>query len=161
MIKTAIRQAVIFVITGVVLGALANTFRPNGIDWLRPDIPVLAENQDSSVTADETPGLAAITLAQAKEFYARGIPFIDAREWDYYAEGHIAGAYNADNYMALVFTLDSLQGRDQPIVTYCDGDECGSSEELAYDLQASGFTNIYIFLGGWSEWKNAGMPIAP
>ena len=35
---------------------------------------------------------------------------------------------------------------------------CGDSEDLAYNLQDSGFTKIYVFKGGWLEWSNAGYP---
>ncbi len=162
MIKSALRQSLALTLAAILLGAAVNTIRPHGIAWVRPEIPVLvSESEGDSTDTADSPSLVVITLEQAKTFFAQGMPFIDAREWDYYREGHIAGAFPVDNYMALVFTLDSLQGREAPLVTYCDGDECGSSEELAYDLQASGFSNIYIFRGGWSAWKQAGLPIEP
>ena len=101
----------------------------------------------------------AISLEQAHEFYNDKAIFIDARDLEYFNEGHIPGAWDSDIFSELIVRLDSLQGKDGSIITYCDGDECGSSEELAYELQEAGFANIFVFVGGWSEWKQAGLSI--
>ena len=42
---------------------------------------------------------------------------------------------------------------------YCSDDDCGSSEELAYELQDLGFSNILVFKGGWKSWTDAGLEI--
>jgi len=44
-------------------------------------------------------------------------------------------------------------------VVYCSDDDCGSSEELAYELQEIGFMNILVFKGGWKSWTEAGFEI--
>jgi 3-mercaptopyruvate sulfurtransferase SseA len=46
-------------------------------------------------------------------------------------------------------------------VIYCSGDECGSSEDLAYELQGEGFSNLLVFKGGWTAWNSSGHPIEP
>ena len=74
---------------------------------------------------------------------------------------HIKGAWNIPFFFELMFKLDSLQGKDSPVVLYCSGDECGSSEDLAYELQGEGFTNLYVFKGGWTKWSENGHPIGP
>ena len=107
------------------------------------------------------PRLFAITLDQALELYQKGTVFVDAREPEYYQEGHIKGAWNIPFFLELVFKLDSLQGKDAPMVIYCSGDECGSSEDLAYELQAEGFSNLLVFKGGWTAWNTSGHPIEP
>jgi len=107
------------------------------------------------------PRLLAITLDQALEFYQKGTVFVDAREPEYYQEGHIKGAWNIPFFLELVFKLDSLQGKDAPMVIYCSGDECGSSEDLAYELQAEGFSNLLVFKGGWTAWNTSGHPTEP
>ena len=71
------------------------------------------------------------------------------------------GAWNIQFFFELTFKLDSLQGKESPVVVYCSGEECGSSEDLAYELQAEGFTNLYVFKGGWTEWSENGHPIEP
>ena len=42
---------------------------------------------------------------------------------------------------------------------YCSDDDCGSSEELAYELQDLGFSNILVFKGGWRSWTDSGFEI--
>ena len=43
-------------------------------------------------------------------------------------------------------------------MVYCGDPGCGDSEDLAYDLQDSGFNKLYVFKGGWLEWSAAGYP---
>ncbi len=160
MIKPIIQQSIIFIVVSTIIALSVNAINPNGITLLAKDLPQLAKI-DITTTEVSEPIIATLSLEQAKSFYDSGIPFIDARHDEYYHEGHIKGAIPSDNYMEMIFTLDSLLGKKTaPIVTYCDGDDCGSSEELAYDLQSSGYTKIYIFVGGWTEWTNANYPVS-
>ena len=43
-------------------------------------------------------------------------------------------------------------------VVYCSDDDCGSSEELAYQLSDQGYLNIYLFKGGWKQWTENSLP---
>jgi 3-mercaptopyruvate sulfurtransferase SseA len=45
------------------------------------------------------------------------------------------------------------------IITYCDGEDCNASIDLAADLKMMGFANVNFFFGGWQEWRDAGYPI--
>ena len=66
-------------------------------------------------------------------------------------------------------TLDDLFGRlsdvalqiseAREIVTYCSGEDCHSSVDLAARLIEFGFENVKIFFGGWEEWNIAGLPV--
>lgn len=152
-----LQVAILLVIAGLA-GSIVNAVRPGGIPWRAQPLPELAV-ADTTDIDEADPWIVRITLAQAKVFYDKGTPFIDARERDYFDEGHIAKAWPSDNFMEVVFRLDSLQGRTAPLVTYCDGTECGSSEELAYDFQSVGFQTVFVFQGGWSEWLEAGYPV--
>ncbi len=126
---------------------------------LAKPLPDLDEMSQQILESSE-PIIANIDLEQAKAFFDEGIPFIDARHNEYYAEGRISGSLPSEDFMELLFVLDTLAvGKDNPVVTYCDGDDCGSSEDLAYDLQSSGYNLIYIFVGGWSAWLQAGYPM--
>ena len=88
--------------------------------------------------------------------YDRGILFIDARDEEEFAEGHIKGATVALSTPELVqLTPD----RSAPIVTYCGGGECDVSMELATLLMNDwDYERIFVFKGGWPEWKAAGYP---
>jgi len=152
-----IGQIIVIAITSTVLSLTLNAVRPDGIPLLAKELAVAEE-----IEYDTTePRLIAITLDQALELYQKGTVFVDAREPEYYQEGHIKGAWNIPFFLELVFKLDSLQGKDAPMVIYCSGDECGSSEDLAYELQAEGFSNLLVFKGGWTAWNTSGHPIEP
>ena len=157
-IQNSLFQVLFFLIISVVIGF--------GSNWLKDDpIPLFAVKLKIATTDDLLSDivtesvLRAIGLDQARKFHNEGVVFVDARDLEYYEEGHISGAWNSNHFMELIFRLDSLQGKDRSIVTYCDGDDCGSSEDLAYDLQNEGFTKIFVFVGGWSEWQQAGYSI--
>ena len=152
-----IGQIIVIVIPSIVLSLSLNAVRPDGVPLLAKELAVAEEIEYD--TAD--PRLFAITLDQALELYQKGPVFVDAREPEYYQEGHIKGAWNIPFFLELVFKLDSLQGKDAPMVIYCSSDECGSSEDLAYELQAEGFSNLLVFKGGWTAWNSSGHPIEP
>ena len=152
-----IGQIIVIAITSTLLSLTLNAVRPDGIPLLAKELAVAEEIEYD--TAE--PRLFAITLDQALELYQKGTVFVDAREPEYYQEGHILGAWNIPFFLDLVFKLDSLQGLDAPMVIYCSGDECGSSEDLAYELQAEGFSNLLVFKGGWTAWNTSGHPIEP
>ena len=152
-----IGQIIVIAITSTVLSLTLNAVRSDGIPLLAEELAVAEEIEYD--TAE--PRLFAITLDQALELYQKGTVFVDAREPEYYQEGHIKGSWNIPFFLELVFKLDSLQGKDAPMVIYCSGEECGSSEDLAYELQAEGFSNILVFKGGWTAWNTSGHPIEP
>ena len=153
-----IGQIIVITITSIVLSLILNVVRPDGIPLLAKELAVAEEIEYDAATE---PRLLAITLEQALDLYQKGTVFVDAREPEYYQEGHIKGAWNIPFFLELVFKLDSLQGKDAPLVIYCSGDECGSSEDLAYELQAEGFSNLLVFKGGWTAWNTSGHPTEP
>ena len=153
-----IGQIIVIAITSTLLSLTLNAVRPDGIPLLAKELAVAEEIEYDAATE---PRLLAITLEQALDLYQKGTVFVDAREPEYYQEGHIKGAWNIPFFLELVFKVDSLQGKDAPMVIYCSGNECGSSEDLAYELQAEGFSNLLVFKGGWTAWNTSGHPIEP
>ena len=105
------------------------------------------------------PQIREVDLKSAMEFHKSGILFVDARAEEYLANGVIPGAISNDDVDALVETIDYLIGYEKGFVIYCSDDDCGSSEDLAYDLQSYGFSNIFVFKGGWKSWTDAGLEI--
>jgi len=158
--KNSLQQAGLILIVSFAIGALVNTVRSNGIPWLAPDLEEISV-EDTSWMENMGFGISTINLAQAKELFDKNVIFIDARAVEYYEEGHIAGAMVNSNFRELMFNLDSKQTRFDPIVLYCDGGDCQLSEELGYDLEAEGFSTIYVFSGGWEQWVEAKLPILP
>jgi rhodanese-related sulfurtransferase len=83
---------------------------------------------------------------------------VDARDDGYYTAGHIQGALKNAFLMELIFSIEAIQEKNVPLVVYCGDPGCGDSEDLAYDLQDSGFNKLYVFKGGWLEWSKAEYP---
>jgi rhodanese-related sulfurtransferase len=95
-------------------------------------------------------------------FNARAALFIDARHGYDYAEGRIRGAINLPlQDFSPDHLLLSIIPRQQPLVTYCDGEGCNSSIELARKLDSLGYKDVRIFFGGWNEWKAHNGPVEP
>jgi rhodanese-related sulfurtransferase len=100
-----------------------------------------------------------IRLNFAKALYDKKYQFIDARDEADYTEGTIKGAINIPYHK-----LDELKPKlekmpkNKVYVCFCSS-ACDVSIDLAYAMAHMGFTHVYIFHGGWDEWKNAGYPI--
>ncbi len=114
----------------------------------------------SNLTKDVFNQPRLISLSQAYELYKDKILFVDAREPEEYEDGHIAGAVNLP-----LFRLNEFSGRiaamskSQPLVTYCEGSDCDMSIRLGNELFSKGFKKVFVFFGGWEEWKQADYPV--
>lgn len=128
------------------------------LPWFREELSVEVAEEISTETNEVE--LQGIRTIQAKLLFDEGIPFIDARDhWDF-NEGHIQGAVNIPEYK---FEPDEPKlkqfDKNKPMVVYCSGNDCDVSIKLGKKMAELGFTNLYIYLGGWKEWEEAGLPI--
>ena len=105
------------------------------------------------------PIIREISIDIAKELFDQNMLFVDARSEEYYIEGHIPKAVCNDNLDLLITKMEQHISIDDGFIVYCSDDDCGSSEELAYLLQEQGFSNIYLFKGGWKQWVDNNLPI--
>jgi len=100
-------------------------------------------------------------LMQVKELYDRKEgAFVDARDMETYASRHIKGALSlpsgeADAGLA---AFGARVNKETTIVVYCNGFDCHDSMELGSRLLKAGFRRVYVFLGGYPEWRDAGYP---
>ena len=98
--------------------------------------------------------------AHKEKFFARNALFIDARPEALYREGHIQGSrslpFEAFDQLADEVLID-LPG-DTLIITYCDGEKCTLSAELAQKLKQIGFENVRVLFNGWTVWKAHYLP---
>jgi 3-mercaptopyruvate sulfurtransferase SseA len=46
------------------------------------------------------------------------------------------------------------------IITYCDGERCPLSRELAEALRVEGVENVRELRNGWTLWQEQGLPTA-
>ena len=105
------------------------------------------------------PIIREISIDIAKDLFDQNMLFVDARSEEYYIEGHIPKAVCNDNLDLLITKMEQHISIDDGFIVYCSDDDCGSSEELAYLLKEQGFSNIYLFKGGWKQWVDNNLPI--
>jgi rhodanese-related sulfurtransferase len=141
-------QTAIIVLLGVTLGLGANRLSPRGL-------PLVPPRENASNTE------AFIPLDKAKELWQSGVAlFLDAREPDDYAAGHIGNALNlpAQSFERHFGEIAPRLAFDLPMVLYCDGKECGLSHRLQASLRQAGYTNTQLLFNGWTAWRQAGLP---
>lgn len=126
-----------------------NAVRPDGVPVIRPSKETLALRS----------GITPIQLDTAKLLQQDpNVLFVDARPRNVWKRGHIPGAMNFPEEVS-----DSLMPGfrdsvpfDRPLVVYCDGEECRSSDLLSKKLSQAGYKYVYLFFGGWIQWRDAG-----
>lgn len=155
-IRTPIGQAAFLVLFSCIIGFSSNLIRGDAIPWIAAELEIA--DSIAPETESNDPILLAISLNQAKNLFDGGILFVDARDDAYYIAGHIQGALKNAFLMELIFSIEAIQEKNAPLVVYCGDPGCGDSEDLAYDLQDSGFNKLYVFKGGWLEWSKAEYP---
>ena len=117
----------------------------------KDSIPLLAKKleitEDIDLDSDEFT-LVSNLVDQAKSFLIIKCLFLDARDEVYFNNGHIKNAMKNVFLMELIFNIEEIQTKEEPIVVYCGDPGCGDSEDLAYNLQNEGFKKLFVFKGG-------------
>lgn len=89
--------------------------------------------------------------------------FIDARDDQNYAFGHIPGAYQLDHYLLDDYIEQVLPACQQAvkIIIYCNGGDCEDSRFAAQDLIERGIdpAKIFVYPGGISQWCERNLPV--
>ena len=133
------------------------------INYLRNDrLQLFGNGSPEARLMDPSGKKLDISLSEAKKlFLQRSVVFIDARPQDDYEKGHIKGAlglpWNEVDRNFMRVTEDTSP--DTPIITYCDGETCELSHNLAIFLLDMGFSNVRILINGWALWKEGNLPI--
>jgi len=147
--RQALREGLFIAAVGCALGLMYTGVTGQGMFASRES------SADRKSDADE-PAPEFVEYNDALEFYRSGkAVFVDARHAFDYELGHISGAINLPlkEYDEKKGVLASFP-KDALLVTYCDGQECNSSVEMALKLSAEGFSNVKIFFDGWREWES-------
>ena len=148
-------QFVAIGLLAVVAAVALNALRSDPLPWIG------AYSEEARLTSP-TGRKLAISLEEAYHLHERREAlFLDARSASEYAAGHIAGALSAPVSEGEERLLQVLEGVPDStvIITYCDGETCNLSKELAIMIETFGFPNVHVLVNGWSVWKNAGHPI--
>ena len=99
----------------------------------------------------------------SKKLYDEGALFIDARDSSVFFDGHIQNAINIpwESYSNEEVALSVKDiSYDQIIITYCSGEDCTLSLDLAdYIFNELGFEKVLVFEGGYPQWIEKGYPM--
>mgnify|MGYP003527023793 CR=1 FL=1 len=89
--------------------------------------------------------------------------FADARPIVAYEAGHIQNALHLEPGAVEEWAekLIANYTPDQPIIAYCEGEQCRLSLELAERLTWLGYEKVYYLVDGWGQWKRHGLPVDP
>lgn len=123
--------------------------------------PNTAGAADTPTTLDGAQVIAADavgTLAQ------QGAKVIDMRKKAAFADGHLPGALHgggAFDEETNSLRTDALLGPDKaaPLVFYGHGIDGWKGYYAARSAVAAGYTTVYWFRGGMSEWESRGLPV--
>ncbi len=84
---------------------------------------------------------------------------LDARPAIFYRLSHVPGALSLprDDFEVAFQLLHSRLGSDysRPLMIYCTDASCADATLVKKALTALGYSNVAIFVGGWSEWTGA------
>jgi molybdopterin/thiamine biosynthesis adenylyltransferase/rhodanese-related sulfurtransferase len=90
-------------------------------------------------------------LRQGEQF-----PVVDVREKLEWNDGHLPGAVHVPRGFLELQIEEAVPDKDQPVVLYCAG---GVRSALAAEtLKQMGYAHPISMAGGYTAWKNAGLP---
>jgi len=157
--RRAIIQANLLLLISVIVAFSYNALSDNGINPFRRISG--KETVVDSEKAAKQEGIEVLTLEKFRNMREDGAVVLDARTEDEYERGHIPGAllfdyYQFPRYLEKNAPLLYAGGR---IVIYCSSVTCEDSELLARELHALDYDSLYVYKGGFSEWKENGLPV--
>jgi rhodanese-related sulfurtransferase len=126
-----------------------------------PLLLLVAANVFADAAPAKVAGASTIDAQLAKMLHDKGIVFVDARDAAHYKEGHIPGAKNL-SVKDEGFTPENLSAivkKDDPVVFYCTGITCMASSTAAQKALEWGWSKVYYFRGGVTQWKSSGLSV--
>lgn len=116
------------------------------------------------------PGVTLASADQVKKLLDSGVPVIDTRVANEFAEKTIKGAKSvpykeksakAPDFDAAQdnFDLSKLPAdKKSPLVFFCNAGECWKSYKASVVASKAGWTSVHWFRGGLPEWVSKGLP---
>jgi rhodanese-related sulfurtransferase len=154
-VREALWQASVIIVIAAVLGIGTNALRTGGITLVQDWSPAALMRDDQGNRTD-------ISLENAEQlFHGGGAVILDARSRDEYSRGHIRGSRSLPLQDVDLY-LEEAAGDvspGTPIITYCDGEACSLSHDLAKVLEEFGFEDVRVLVNGWTLWLENGLPI--
>ena len=156
--SSSLNQIYIYVAISLFISFFVNILRTDSLPYIAiplEKIEDIAQIENSSLHSQ----IREISIDVAERLFSDSVLFIDARAEENYLEGHIPNSICNDDFDSLVYQIEDFVTYNNGFVVYCSDDDCGSSEDLAYQLQDQGFKNIYLFKGGWKQWVENDLPV--
>lgn len=122
-------------------------------------------------TPDTLTGVKVVKADDVQNALKSGVPVIDTRVANEFAEEHIKGARNVPykEKSAKSVSFDAAQDsfdlaklpadKNAPVVFYCNAGECWKSYKASVAALKAGYKNISWFRGGMPEWKSRKLPV--
>ena len=153
--SSVIKQMLIILLVGGLVGGIANLVHPNGIPWIQD-----WGNYVEAKAAEE--GIEVIPLSLSFSIHqADSHLFVDARPVEEYDKGHIPKAISLP-FEALdeqFEALGQILSSDVPVIVYCKNRECDDALLLAIELRDMGKTNLLYYVDGFELWEESGCPV--
>ena len=152
--KPALGQILALALLALLLGLPVNRVRSGSI-------PLFGDWSPEARMALKYGRTLLIPLDEAKAQFLNGSAvFVDVRPPELYQEGHIQGAINLPfaEFDQMIDKILTDLPEEVLIVTYCDGDDCVLSAELAIRLKEFGYEKVRVLHNGWSVWKSHHLP---
>ncbi len=151
----SIRQLALIVLVAAAAALISNHFRS-------ASLPLVGNWSHEARLISPSGRQMAISLDEAKKLHqSKGAVFMDARPLEEFTRGHIQGAKSLPWHEAeqQVMDVTAELTNNADIITYCDGDTCDLSRELALFLENLGFTKVRVLVNAWTVWQEAGLPV--
>lgn len=163
MMLTTLRDIALIVCAATLTALAVNALSPRGIalvgqwDVEKGVVSAVSKHDVVDYQREIKRVEDAFALYQAGESL-----FVDARDDDLFAQGHITGAahlfvYDYDNVIDAF--VERYPDKDRLIVTYCSGRECEDSHTLAQYLTEEGYRHVKVFIDGFPAWEKEGLPV--
>ncbi len=154
MLIRSLVQMLVIISISVFAGLASNVMRSSPM----PLIGDWSNKAQLTTTAGEE---LMVSLEDAKTlFNDQAAVFVDARSRADFKTGHIKDALSLPWHQAQELFMEVIPNinPDVLIITYCDGESCTLSHDLAFFLKDLGF-QVRVLVNGWSLWSASGMPV--
>jgi rhodanese-related sulfurtransferase len=155
-------RAVLIVFAAALMALAVNAASPRHIAWVGTWPSTYGADTAAVPPSYQTGDPPILRLDEAiAKFQSSEAIFVDAREPEDYAAGHIPGAisFPFDEYDENADRALPLLSKDKEIVVYCGGADCELSLYLARQLRTVGYEHLAIFFGGITSWQESGLPM--
>lgn len=91
---------------------------------------------------------------------SNGVALVEVLAPDAFREFHLPHAINVplgENFERNIER--AVPNKNQPVVVYCQSEQCDASPKAAKKLDELGYTNVFDYKAGKTDWKAAGLPV--